>query len=223
MSDADASIVAARAEVERTRARLMATARELQERLSPQTLARDIWEGAKDKGAGLAEEAVDAVRKRPMVAGGVIAALALFLGRDPIMDYASKLMNGKDEPAKPAKRAARATKPKKSSKPSANGECRMSVKQTAETAREKAIEAYDSARQTAASAGRKAGDGIDEAPLIALAGGLAIGALIAALLPKTAKETRAARRSRRAADRIPRATRPTRPRKRARPGSRNWA
>ena len=48
---------------------------------------RDIWEGAKDKGAELAEEAVDAVRKRPMVAGGVIAALALFLGRDPIMDW----------------------------------------------------------------------------------------------------------------------------------------
>ena len=65
----------------------------------------------------------------------------------------------------------------------------MSVKQTAETAREKAIEAYDSARETAASAGRKAGDGIGEAPLIALAGGLAIGALIAALLPKTDRES----------------------------------
>ena len=65
----------------------------------------------------------------------------------------------------------------------------MSVKQTAETAREKAIEAYDSARETAANAGRKAGDGIGEAPLIALAGGLAIGVLIAALLPKSARET----------------------------------
>jgi hypothetical protein len=82
-------------------------------------LARDVWDSAKEKGAGLAEEAVDAVRKRPMVAGGVIAALALFLGRDPILDYASKLMNGKDEPAKPAKRATRAAKPKKSSKSSA--------------------------------------------------------------------------------------------------------
>lgn len=65
----------------------------------------------------------------------------------------------------------------------------MSVKQTAESAREKAIEAYDSARDTAAAAGRKAGDGIGEAPLIALAGGLAIGVLLAALLPKTARET----------------------------------
>ena len=86
MTEADPSIVAARAEVERTRARLIDTARELQERISPRTLARDAWEGAKEKGAGLAEEAVDAVRKRPVVAGGVIAALALFLGRDPILD-----------------------------------------------------------------------------------------------------------------------------------------
>lgn len=119
MTNADPAILAARAEVERTRSRLIDTARELQERISPRTLARDVWEGAKDKGAGLAEEAVDAVRKRPIVAGGVIAALALFLGRDPIMEYASKLLNGKDEPSKPAKRVTRTAKPKKSSKPSA--------------------------------------------------------------------------------------------------------
>ena len=119
MTEADPSIVAARAEVERTRARLIDTARELQERISPRTLARDAWEGAKEKGAGLAEEAVDAVRKRPVVAGGMIAALALFLGRDPILDYASRLMNGKDEVGKPDKRATRSTKSKKSSKHSA--------------------------------------------------------------------------------------------------------
>jgi hypothetical protein len=65
----------------------------------------------------------------------------------------------------------------------------MSVNQTPPTAREKAIEAYDSARDSVTNAGRKAGDGIDQAPLVALAGGLAIGALLAALLPKTAKES----------------------------------
>ncbi len=117
MSEIDPAIVAAHNEVEVTRARLIQTARELQDRLSPHNLVRDLWEDAKDKGAGLAEEAVDAVRKRPIVAGGVIAALALFLGRDPIMDNASKLLNGDDEPAKPAKRVTRAAKPKKSAKP----------------------------------------------------------------------------------------------------------
>ena len=122
MSEVDPAIVAARAEVDRTKARLVATARELQDRLSPHTLVRDVWDSAKEKGAGLAEEAVDAVRKRPIVAGGVLAGLALFLGRDPIMDYATKLLNGKDEsarPAKAAKRVTRAAKPRKSSKPSA--------------------------------------------------------------------------------------------------------
>jgi Protein of unknown function (DUF3618) len=130
MSDADPAIVAARSEVDRTRARLIATARELQDRLSPHTLARDIWEGAKEKGAGLAEEAVDAVRKRPVVAGGVIAALALFLGRDPIMDYATKLLNGKDEPAKPAKSASRPAKPRKSPKASSKAKPPATAKPT---------------------------------------------------------------------------------------------
>ena len=54
------------------------------------------------------------------------------------------------------------------------------------SARQRAIDAYD-------RAGRKIGDGFDEAPLIALAGGLAAGALLAALLPRTESETRALR------------------------------
>ena len=52
--------------------------------------------------------------------------------------------------------------------------------------RQRAIEAYE-------SAGRRAADGLAEAPFIALAGGLAAGALIAALLPRTASETRLVR------------------------------
>ena len=84
-------IAAARIEAERARARLMDTARELQERLSPATLAQSAWAGAKSKGADLAEEAVDAVRRRPAIAGGVVAALALFLAREPLIDMAGKL------------------------------------------------------------------------------------------------------------------------------------
>ena len=49
------------------------------------------------------------------------------------------------------------------------------------TARERAIDAYDSARE-------RTRDGIDGAPLLALGGGMALGALIAALLPKTQTE-----------------------------------
>lgn len=57
-----------------------------------------------------------------------------------------------------------------------------------DSARTAAVDAYDAARDKAALAGKKTGDGIDEAPLIALAGGLAVGVLLAALLPRTERE-----------------------------------
>ncbi|MEO7505351.1 MAG: hypothetical protein ABIT69_09235 [Sphingomicrobium sp.] len=57
-----------------------------------------------------------------------------------------------------------------------------------DSARESAIEAYDSAREGAVAAGRSVGDGIGSAPLMTLAGGLAVGALVAALLPRTKVE-----------------------------------
>lgn len=57
-----------------------------------------------------------------------------------------------------------------------------------DSARERAIEAYDSARERTSEAQAKAKQGIGEAPLIALGGGLALGALLAALLPKTKAE-----------------------------------
>jgi hypothetical protein len=91
-------VAAARIEVERSRGRLMSTAHELQERLSPKTLARGAWQGAKEKGADLAENTVDAVRARPVAAGGVVAALTLFLAREPLMDLACKWFGG--EPRK---------------------------------------------------------------------------------------------------------------------------
>jgi hypothetical protein len=66
-----------------------------------------------------------------------------------------------------------------------------SERSLAETARLRASGALDSARETVSGAGQRASDGLDEAPLIALAGGLAVGALLAALLPRTDAETRA--------------------------------
>lgn len=53
-------------------------------------------------------------------------------------------------------------------------------------ARQRAIEAYEGARD-------RASDTLSQAPLLALAGGIAAGALIAALLPRTEAEVRAVR------------------------------
>ena len=77
-------IAAARIEVARTRAAMLDTTRELQARLQPKTLANEAWEKAKDKGADLAEGAVDAVAKRPLAVGGVVAAIAMYLAREPL-------------------------------------------------------------------------------------------------------------------------------------------
>lgn len=93
-------IAAARAEADRRRARVIATAQELQDRLSPKTLARNTWQGAKEKGADLAENTVDAVRARPLAATGVVAAITMFLAREPLMDFASKLVDGFGEKRK---------------------------------------------------------------------------------------------------------------------------
>ena len=46
------------------------------------------------KGADIAEDAVDAVRARPLAATGVVAAIAMFLAREPLFDLAGKVVDG---------------------------------------------------------------------------------------------------------------------------------
>jgi hypothetical protein len=100
-------VLAARADADAARTRMMARAHQLQERLSPKTLTRDAWEGAKMKGADLVEDAVDAVRARPLAVTGVVAAITMFLAREPLMDLAGKLagsVSGKRESRKSKKK-----------------------------------------------------------------------------------------------------------------------
>ena len=100
----DTRIEAARLEVERSRAQMLGTAKLLQHRLEPGKLTRDAWESAKEKGADLAEDAVDAVRKRPYAAGGAVAAIALFIAREPIMELFGKLTEKKPKRSKRSKK-----------------------------------------------------------------------------------------------------------------------
>ncbi len=58
------------------------------------------------------------------------------------------------------------------------------------SARQRAIDAYADARESVSDVGRRVEEGLNEAPLVALAGGLAAGAILAALLPRTESETR---------------------------------
>lgn len=94
----------ARQRAAEARSRFAATLDEVIERgenllhsLTPHNLARDAWEAAKSKGADLAEDAVDAVSNRPVAATGIVAAVALFLAREPLMDLADRLMHNKSK------------------------------------------------------------------------------------------------------------------------------
>lgn len=113
MTDDTPEIAEARRKAEQARAKLFATAEEMidhargiKRKLTPANIAHNAWDAAKSKGADVAEDAVDAVRKRPVMASSAVAALALFIAREPLMDLANKWMATK--PKKPRK----ARKPK---------------------------------------------------------------------------------------------------------------
>ncbi len=59
-----------------------------------------------------------------------------------------------------------------------------------DSARDSTLHAYDATRQGAKQAATRAADGIESNPLAVLAGGLALGAIAGALLPKSEQEAR---------------------------------
>ena len=100
-------VAAARIEVARARGRLLDSLRafesplvDLKRQLTPRHIVSEIVDGAKEKGADLAEDAVDAVKARPLAATGVVAAITMYLAREPLMDLAGWLLgsvSGKDK------------------------------------------------------------------------------------------------------------------------------
>lgn len=65
---------------------------------------------------------------------------------------------------------------------------RAAIGQGIDTARDTASGAIDTVRDAAATAARRTADSIEGNPLSVLVGGLAVGVLAGALLPKTARE-----------------------------------
>ena len=110
-----AELVQARREAEAARARLAATVAELQQKLKPGNLASNAWEGVKDKSGELADDAVQAVKGRPVAVSAALAAFTLFLARAPIKSAVSRLISGDEEteaePSAPKPRPARTRKP----------------------------------------------------------------------------------------------------------------
>ena len=91
------AIVTARREALAARRRFETTLGEAQERLHPGNLAGEAWDGVKDKGADLAEGALEAVKSRPKAVSLVLGGIALFLARAPLKRAVSRLISGKED------------------------------------------------------------------------------------------------------------------------------
>jgi hypothetical protein len=118
VSEESPHVAEARRRADQARAELMASvedlldyAKRMKGNLTPGHLAHGAWEATKSKTVDVAEDAVDAVRKRPVMASSAVAALALFIAREPLMDLAGKLMSSKGK-TKPRKTKAKAKKDK---------------------------------------------------------------------------------------------------------------
>src|SRR5215213_6252416 len=90
----------AKRDAELARRQLATTASELQQRLRPGTLAGNAWAGVKDKSGELADDAVEAVKARPVAVSAALAAFTLFLARAPIRSAVGRLFDDSEE--KPA-------------------------------------------------------------------------------------------------------------------------
>jgi hypothetical protein len=87
ISDAKRSALRAKDRFDRTLAAV-------QHRLSPGNLAEEAWDGVKDKGAGMAEGALEAVKSRPKTVSLALGAFALFLARAPLKRAVTRLISG---------------------------------------------------------------------------------------------------------------------------------
>jgi hypothetical protein len=66
----------------------------VQHRLSPGNLAEEAWDGVKDKGADMAEGALQAVKSRPKAVTLALGAFAIFLARAPLKRAVTRLISG---------------------------------------------------------------------------------------------------------------------------------
>ena len=71
-------------EVEQAKKRLASTMGALQYRLKPATLMNNAWEGVRDKSGEVADDAFQAVKRRPGTISGILAAIVLFIAREPL-------------------------------------------------------------------------------------------------------------------------------------------
>jgi len=94
MSQAD--IDRAQQRVDAAREKLLGSAQALEARLQPSMLADGAWKVAREKGREVAAEAVDAVKRRPVISSAAAVGLAALVARKPIARLFA-MLRGKDK------------------------------------------------------------------------------------------------------------------------------
>lgn len=92
----DPTILAARARVTASKARLDASMSHAKAKLSPRSLAADAVETATDKATEAAQTGIQIVRDRPATAAALAGAIGLLLARKPLIGWAGSLFGRSD-------------------------------------------------------------------------------------------------------------------------------
>ncbi len=186
-------------DAEQARERIAQTFDDLQEKLSPRNLATEAVEALQDKGRDLVDGATARVRQHPVVTAVVAAAAgaAVFgrrkLGKDGDYKfdayedvYGGDMNDGVETAPTPAKKGA---EPGVLSRARGRaGDARDYASDKLAAARARTSEYASRAKAKASDAKRRAGEGLEENPLAIALVGVAAGALIGALLPRTRRE-----------------------------------
>jgi len=91
---AERRLVQAQIEVEQAKRRLSSTLGTVKYRLAPGTIMNNTWDGVRGKGSEFAEGAIQAVKDRPMTVSSILAAIFIFLARDPLWSLVSGWLHG---------------------------------------------------------------------------------------------------------------------------------
>ena len=200
MSDTDSKTAAKQAEA--ARARIAATVEDIQDRLSPRRIIGDAASDLQNRGSDLLDSGARLVREHPVALSLIGLSLGLLLlKRDsrPNPSDAYQDVYGDDdydfddvdEPGTVRRnidKAQAALGAAKSSVSSRAATARARASDSIEAARERSADIADRALNSAKQARRKAADSFDDNPLAAAVLGVAAGALIGSLLPRTDQE-----------------------------------
>lgn len=199
-------------DAEQTRERIASTVDDLQARLNPRTMVSDAVsdavESLQDRGKDIVDNAKTKVRDHPIAASAIaLTAGALLLGRkrlgtkdysfDAYEDvYGGDMNDGYEATAEATdndrpgvlNRVRDRASDAKSSVSDRAAAAREFTSEKLDAARERTSEYAGRARAKASDARRQAGEKFDASPLTGALVGVAAGALIGMLLPRTRKE-----------------------------------